>query len=81
MAQNKLEDLRNHAFAALERLNDEALSAEQLDLEVSRAKAIQGLIGSVVDTAKVEIDFLDKLGMDYTNSQLFKSSVEFKKLD
>ena len=33
MARNKISDLRDHMFAALERLNDESLSNEQIKEE------------------------------------------------
>jgi len=35
--KNKLGDLNNHLFAALERLNDESLSVEQIETEAKRA--------------------------------------------
>jgi hypothetical protein len=41
--KNKLTDLNNHLFAQLERLSDESLTAEQIDLEVKRSEAIVGV--------------------------------------
>lgn len=60
MAQNKLTDLRNHLFAQLERLNDEELTADQakLDNEISKAKAIRDVSMAVIESAKVEVDYL-----------------------
>ena len=48
MPKNKLEDLRNHLFEAIEMLKDG-------DLDVEKAKAIKGLGDTIVSTAKVEI--------------------------
>lgn len=40
MPQNKQIDLDNHLFAELERLDDEELSPEQIEMEVRRARAM-----------------------------------------
>ncbi len=39
MARNGMNDLRDHLFAALERLNDDELTPEQLATEVEKAQA------------------------------------------
>lgn len=38
--KNKLIDLNNHLFAQLERLSDEDLDAEKIEVECKRAEAI-----------------------------------------
>ena len=38
--RNKLEDLNNHLFAALERVSEEVLKGDELDKEINRANAI-----------------------------------------
>lgn len=54
--KNKISDIRDHLFAALERLGDEGMSAEQVASEVERAKAVSGVVGQYVALAKAEID-------------------------
>ena len=61
MAQNKIEDLNNHLFAALERLNDEEVIGEKLKEEVERAKAIANVGSKVIDVMKVQVDFYQTL--------------------
>ena len=48
MTRNTLGDLNNHLFEQLERLNDEDLSGEKLQEEMSRAKAITGLASQII---------------------------------
>ena len=58
--KNKMEDLRNHVFAQLERLADEEKMKNPIALEreVKKAKAIQELAQVLVNSAKVEVDFI-----------------------
>ena len=51
MAQNKLSDLRDHIFMALERLSDETLTTDQVNVEVDKAKAISLLAGTLIQSA------------------------------
>jgi hypothetical protein len=55
--KNKIEDLRNHLFATLEALQDEE---KPMDLE--RAKTIATVAQAVINTAKVEVDFINATG-------------------
>ena len=81
MARNKLSDLRDHMFAALERLDDEELTTEQIKNEIDKAKSI-AMVGSVIiNSAKIEIDYLKATGMIDTTSDLFKSVVGVKQLN
>lgn len=59
MAKNKMHNLRDHLFAQLERLNDETLSPEQMELEVKKAKAVSDVSKVLVDTVKAEVMMLD----------------------
>lgn len=55
--KNKITDLRNHLFATLEALQDEE---KPMDLE--RAKAIADVGQVIVNSAKIEVDFLKATG-------------------
>lgn len=55
--KNKIEDLRNHLFATIEGLLD-----EEKPLELDRAKAISEVAQTVINSAKVEVEFLKVTG-------------------
>lgn len=55
--KNKIDDLRNHLFAALEGLAD----AEE-PMEIARAKAIADVAQVIVNSAKIEVDFFKATG-------------------
>lgn len=57
MARNKLEDLRDHLFATLEALRDKD---DPMDLD--RAKAVKRVADSLIDSAKVEVEYLKVTG-------------------
>ena len=47
--KNKIEDLRNHLFAQLERLSDEEIDKEKLDKEISRAASIVQVAETIIE--------------------------------
>lgn len=49
--KNKLNDLNNHLFEQMERLNDEDLSSEELEREIKRAKAMSSIASNIVSNA------------------------------
>lgn len=53
--KNKLTDLNDHLFMALERLNDESLSAEDLEQELKRSEAISKVADVVVKNAVTQL--------------------------
>lgn len=55
--KNKIEDLRNHLFAALE-----ALADEDKPMEIERAKAISDVAQTIINSAKVEVDYMKQIG-------------------
>lgn len=58
MAKNKIEDLRNHLFAQLERLDQEDLKPEDIDREVQRAIAMASVGNVIVNSAKAEMQYV-----------------------
>jgi hypothetical protein len=73
MAKNKISDLRDHLFAALERIDDDTLSPEQIKAEVDKAKAISAIGSVIINSAKIEVDFIKATGRIDSASELFKS--------
>lgn len=55
--KNKIDDLRNHLFATLESLQDDE---KPMDLE--RAKAIADIAQVIVNSAKIEVEFIKATG-------------------
>lgn len=55
--KNKIEDLRNHLFECLEALKD-----EEKPMEIARARAVADVARVIVDSAKIEVDFLKVTG-------------------
>lgn len=54
--KNTLMDLNDHLFEQIERLNDEDLDPEQLQREIDRSKAMEGIASAVISNAKVMLD-------------------------
>ena len=54
--KNNLSDLNNHLFEQLERLNDEGVTQEQLEKEITRTDAIVKVSKQLVDTASLQLN-------------------------
>ena len=53
MARNKISDLRDHLFAALERIDNDELSTEDLNKEMQKAEAVAQIGNVIINSAKV----------------------------
>lgn len=51
MAKNKIEHLRDHLFEVIEMVKDG-------DMELDKAKAIADIAQVIINSAKVEVDFI-----------------------
>lgn len=56
MPRNSLMDLNNLMFEALERLSDDDLTGEELQIEIKRAKSMASLGKVIVENAAVTLD-------------------------
>jgi len=81
MAKNKLSDLRDHLFSALERIDDDQLTSEQLESEIKKANAVANLSSMIIQSAKIEVDFIKVTGRLDSKTELFKSVDTPKQLD
>lgn len=54
--RNTLADLNNHLFEQLERLNDDDLQGAELEQEVTRARAMNGIAMQIINNARVVLD-------------------------
>lgn len=81
MARNKMEDLRDHLFAQMERLSEEDMTPEKLETELKRAEALKDVASQIISSAKVEVDFVKATGMIGTESNLFSTINSTKRLE
>jgi hypothetical protein len=55
--KNKIEDLRNHLFVTIESLLD-----PDKPMDIDRAKAVADVAQTIINSAKVEVDYLRMTG-------------------
>jgi hypothetical protein len=55
--QNKMDDLRNHLFETLEALKD-----DEKPMDLDRARTVADVARVLIDSAKVEVEFLKVTG-------------------
>jgi hypothetical protein len=60
--KNKLPDLRDHLFATLEELRD-----KEHPMDLARAKAIAGVAQVIINSATVEVKFMNATGAKGTD--------------
>lgn len=68
--QNKLVDLNNHLFAAMERLNNEELTEEQLRAEIARSKAMTNIAQAIIQNGNLALKTVKHINEYRTDGQL-----------
>lgn len=66
MAKNRIQDLRDHLFETLEQLKD-----KDTPMDVERAKAIVGVSQAIIETARVEVKYMEIVGRDENGREFF----------
>lgn len=84
--KNKVTDLNNHLFAQLERLGEEDLTADQLQIEINRSNAITKIASTIVDSNRVTVEamkIMEKAGADITKggNLLLTGSIDNPKIN
>lgn len=63
--KNTLNDVNNYLFEAIERLNDDSLSDEELEKEIKRADAVTKVAKTIIDNTNLALNIkkhLDEYG-------------------
>lgn len=71
MAKNTLQDLRDHLFATLE-----ALSDDEKPMDLERGKAICQAAQTIIDTARVEVKYIEVTGQGEERAKKFFNDPE-----
>ncbi len=64
MPKNKIGDLNNHLFSEIERLSDEDLKGNELEVEINRARAVTGVAKEIIAAGKLVLG-AKKVALEY----------------
>lgn len=78
MARNKIEDLNNHLFAQLERLDDPELD---LDKEIQKAKAVSAVASQIINANRLTIDAMKLVASGNVGLKDMPESLGLKQLN
>lgn len=71
--QNKLVDLNNYLFEALERITDDELTDEELKKELQRAKSVSTLATNIINNGELALktmNFCEDRGIEMSDDDL-----------
>ena len=68
--KNKMSDLRNHLFETLEALKD-----EEKPMDLHRAKAISEVAQTIINAARVEVEFAKAIGASTSSAGFFEGTL------
>ena len=71
--KNTLQDLNNHLFEQLERLNDEELTDEELDRELKRAEGMTKIATQIIENGELAFKtmaHMDEYGYNHGHQQV-----------
>ena len=60
--KNTLSDLNNYLFEAIERINDDELSMEELDKEIKRSESVNKIAKTIIDNGLQAKKHFDEYG-------------------
>lgn len=69
--KNKLSDLRNHLFVALENLAD--AEGDDLEIAIRKADSVSNVAKVIVDSARVEVEYIRHVGGKVEQSLFIES--------
>lgn len=70
--KNTLSDLNNYLFEALERINDDSLSEEQLQMEITRSHAVTSVAEVIVRNGALALkaaQYAEECGIGIKNNE------------
>ena len=79
--KNTISDLNNYLFEQLERLNDDELTPEQLERELSKADAVCKLSGQIIQTSELAfrtMKHLDEYGYNTIKERTVPPMLEMR---
>lgn len=72
-----MSDLNNYLFEQIERINDDSLDDNELEVAIKRADAINSVAKTIIDNAKVTIEAQKVISANDWNANNIKVDMKF----